>query len=251
MPTPYTHQIRTTGLAGSSLSDRIRHLLAQAIAAGDYPPGSQLPTERELAARYDVSLAPVRIALGELAAAGLIERTQGRGTFVRHTPVTVELSFRPNISGTMERLGLDYKVLVLEIAQVDGPKDILARLKFDKRTKLIQILRYLTIEGAIVAVLRAWMPARRFSGLLKDEALAGGASLYGRLEALFGVVPRNIEATLAVAHADHLVSDIMGVPFGTPTMEVSTVAVDQHGEVVEFGLVNYDARRFVFNLRTP
>ncbi len=89
--------------SGASLSERIRQLLTQAIDSGEYPPGSQLPTERELAARYDVSLAPVRIALGELVKAGMIERTQGRGTFVRQMPVTVELSFRPNITSTMAR----------------------------------------------------------------------------------------------------------------------------------------------------
>jgi len=59
------------------------------IRAGKYPPGSQLPTEKELARAYGVSRITSKRALAELAEAGLIDRIRGRGSFVhidaRHT----------------------------------------------------------------------------------------------------------------------------------------------------------------------
>ena len=204
-----------------------------------------MPTERELAARYDVSLAPVRIALGELVKAGMIERTQGRGTFVRQMPVTVELSFRPNITSTMARTGLPYSVTLVDRSVIEGPRDVLDRLGLPRAAKVLHLLRYLTVEDRCVAVLRAWLPARRFKGLLTDDRLGAGGSLYAALKDRYRVDARNLEARLAVAHADELVSTMMGIPFGTPTMQVSTIAADQAGKVVEVGTVNYDATRFL------
>ena len=52
------------------------------IARGALPPGSQLPTELDLASTFEVSRNTVRQAMQVLVNDGLLERTQGRGTFV-------------------------------------------------------------------------------------------------------------------------------------------------------------------------
>src|SRR6185295_15196054 len=48
----------------------------------DLPAGSAVPTERELAERFETSRTTVRQAIAELVVDGRLERTQGRGTFV-------------------------------------------------------------------------------------------------------------------------------------------------------------------------
>jgi DNA-binding GntR family transcriptional regulator len=60
-------------------------LLAR-IEAGEYPPGSQLPTKAELMERHHVALNTVERAIAELRAAGLVETVQGSGMFVREPP---------------------------------------------------------------------------------------------------------------------------------------------------------------------
>lgn len=57
--------------------------LADQIYRGDLPPGTQLPTERAMAALLGVNRSTVAIAYAELEAAGLVERRQGSGTWVR------------------------------------------------------------------------------------------------------------------------------------------------------------------------
>lgn len=64
------------------LYKQIYQQLLQDIRAGKYPPGSQLPTEKELARAYGVSRITSKRALAELAEAGLIDRIRGRGSFV-------------------------------------------------------------------------------------------------------------------------------------------------------------------------
>lgn len=56
---------------------------AAAIRSGALPPGTRLPTHRELARERRVALATATRVYAELAAAGLVVGEQGRGTFVR------------------------------------------------------------------------------------------------------------------------------------------------------------------------
>jgi GntR family transcriptional regulator len=68
--------------------------LREQITTGILRPGSQLPTEPELAAAHDASRSTVRLAIGLLIQQGLVETRQGIGTYVTEpaTPLIVELS---------------------------------------------------------------------------------------------------------------------------------------------------------------
>jgi len=67
----------------------VRPVLEQfraAIESGQWPPGSQIPTEEELVQMLAVGRGVVREALATLKAFGVIESRPGRGTFVTGTP---------------------------------------------------------------------------------------------------------------------------------------------------------------------
>lgn len=55
-------------------------------------PGTAIPTERQLADRFDVSVRTVNRMLGALQAEGLVYRVPGRGTFTGKPPVSPELT---------------------------------------------------------------------------------------------------------------------------------------------------------------
>jgi DNA-binding FadR family transcriptional regulator len=63
----------------------IRAFLLEAVAQGAVGPGGKLPTERELAARFDLPRNTVRKTLAQLEAEGTITRHVGRGTFLADT----------------------------------------------------------------------------------------------------------------------------------------------------------------------
>lgn len=60
--------------------------LRDAIAAGEYPRGGQLPTEEKLAERLGVHRVTVNRALSILRAEGLVYVHRGKGTFVTEIP---------------------------------------------------------------------------------------------------------------------------------------------------------------------
>lgn len=64
------------------LSEQVSRQLFGAIATGQYRAGDNLPTERQLAEIFQTSRVVIREALGSLAAKGIIDVRQGRGSTV-------------------------------------------------------------------------------------------------------------------------------------------------------------------------
>lgn len=63
-------------------SNQIAEDITERIKAGEYQPGSQLPTYAALAALYSVSPGTIAIVVRILRERGVVVGVQGRGTFV-------------------------------------------------------------------------------------------------------------------------------------------------------------------------
>ena len=72
---------RTPAAAGAAPYARVKRHLKDGLAAGRWPAGALMPSEADLVAEFGVSRMTVNRALRELQAEGLVERTQGVGTF--------------------------------------------------------------------------------------------------------------------------------------------------------------------------
>lgn len=85
---------------------RIAADLRERIRSGDLKPGDKIPTQAELAERYQVARMTVRQALTELTNDGLIFAQQGRGTIVRERrPVVYRpgAEYFPRITRRLDR----------------------------------------------------------------------------------------------------------------------------------------------------
>jgi DNA-binding GntR family transcriptional regulator len=65
---------------------RVADDLRQAITAGTYRPGDQLPTLAELTTRYGIAVMTARDAIRQLVADGLVVSRQGKGAYVLRQP---------------------------------------------------------------------------------------------------------------------------------------------------------------------
>lgn len=96
----------------------IARLLTEAIASGQYPVGSLLPTELELCDHYGTSRHTIRAALHELQQLGLVSRRKNVGTRVESATPTQ--GFHPNLASIEDlvQFGSEHNRKVMSVEEV-------------------------------------------------------------------------------------------------------------------------------------
>ncbi|MHB1553695.1 MAG: FadR/GntR family transcriptional regulator [Acidimicrobiales bacterium] len=98
---------------------QVREQLLAAIERGDYPPGSMLPSERQLCEAFGVSRVSVREAISGLEAVGLVRVQHGRGVFVGSPASSLS-------TGSFAKYFEAHRDELLELLKVRGALDELA-----------------------------------------------------------------------------------------------------------------------------
>jgi DNA-binding FadR family transcriptional regulator len=79
-------------------SRQLADTLRAQIADGTYPPGSKLPSYRQLRDSHHVALNTAQAAIRMLAADGLVEIRPASGAYVRHAPDGTDLTLRAELA---------------------------------------------------------------------------------------------------------------------------------------------------------
>ena len=104
--------------------------LQEQIVSGAYPPGSKLPSVRELAADAGVNPNTVQRAFAELERLGLIYTQRTSGKFVTEDAAAIDAARRALAEGqtrqylaAMAALGFDRAALITFLNQMEETKD--------------------------------------------------------------------------------------------------------------------------------
>jgi GntR family transcriptional regulator len=132
--------------------------LREEILAGRVHPGDQLPSERELRDRFQVSTQTIRAAFDQLRAEGLVVSRQGAGSFVREQSVPRRLSTDITTSlgwyTTLARQGLKPAGLTT-VTQAPASAEAAEWLEIEPGTPVTIRDRVLGIEGEPPTMLAA------------------------------------------------------------------------------------------------
>lgn len=103
---------------------QIHSIFKEKIDNGEWPAGTQIPTEDELCKTYDVSKVTVREAIYELVREGYLKRQQGKGTFVTYSMPHLGLVMRTRLADNMYGEGVTVKKEILERGVKKPSEDI-------------------------------------------------------------------------------------------------------------------------------
>lgn len=217
---------------------RVKEAILELIA--DLPPGSTVPTERELAARYQTSRTTVRQAIAELVVDGKLERTQGSGTFVAQPKM---MRVRP-LSSFSQDLALDGwrpGSVLLGIAEVTADAELAGHLGVQPGAQVQRVERLRTASEEPIAHEVAYLP-RVLPGLA--EQLAEHGSLYQALRVEHGAVVATVEDIVETVLADPVAADLLGVETGLPLLLARRTAWDADAKLVEWTESKFRGDRF-------
>lgn len=235
------------GGSGLPLQDRVRRYLLSEIEEGRYAPGEKLPTEKELAVLLGVSVAPVRAAMEQLAAVGTVERRQGSGTYVRRPRIQHPLAASGSLTDRFREGGITFDTEVVASELAHGAPAPLEALGSDGDDGCLHLARRFIVEGRPVAILDSWTRIGPALADLPAVDFADGRSLYAELRAR-GVQPARVWAVVEVAFCDDEQAELMGVTFGTPVLQLTSLSA-ANGRPIEWSRALYSADRFALNLR--
>jgi GntR family transcriptional regulator len=228
----------------SPKGEQLRAILEDLIDA--LKPGDPLPSERELAERYDVARMTVRAEITALAAEGRVARVQGRGTFVAEARVA-QAAALSSFTEDMKARGLKAGSRVL--GQGIEPADdlVAARLGLDPGASVVRVRRVRTADGEPMALEEAFLPADRFGALA--EADLEGASLFTVLEERFGArFPAADQQVVAVEIVGED-ANLLRVAPGRAGLKFHTILLDADERPLAYAWSLFRGDRYEIRLR--
>ena len=206
------------------LYQAVRNEIVKGLVAGEWKPQEALPSEARLAKRFGVSIPTVRAAIAELAAAKVLMRKQGKGTYVashNHHNVYRFFHMVPNAglrgSPRFTLLSFSKSAALPDIAQalhLPATKDGARVFEFS----ILLGINDVPVMHAQITVSPAYFP-----GLSEKLIREGGDTVYGIYQAKFGVtVIRTVDQLRAVA-ATASVARSLGLARGEPVLQIRRV----------------------------
>jgi DNA-binding GntR family transcriptional regulator len=201
------------------------------IREGRLQDGDMLPSGREIAHEFGVSLATAAKVATGLQALGLVTPRPGAGTVItagrqpgdraRGGPVLITLATR-----TPARPG--DKAKVLDAGMAEAPQHVAAQLSVEPFTQVVRRQQATTRDGALVAVLTSWFPptmAETVPDLLTRTRLT---------EEISGYQPSGGEDWVSARPPTSAEAREFSIKRGHPLAIIHSTRFDASGTVIEY-----------------
>lgn len=222
---------------------QVYDIVIRRVAEGAWRPGEALPSEHNLARELGVSQGTMRKVLDALTAEKVLERRQGKGTFIAEsTQERTQFRFfriaRPGGKRLIPSLGT-------EIARVRAARAIeRERLELDRDSRIVEISRVRDIEGIPTIRELIVLPAAIFPGIEKQMPLPN--SLYTLYQSGFGVTIVATHEELSAQAATDEDHEKLQIPTGAPILVIDRIAVDLTDRKVEWRMSRVSSKNVVF-----
>ncbi|MGE7187115.1 GntR family transcriptional regulator [Peribacillus sp. NPDC006672] len=228
---------------------QLKEVLKEKIEKGIYKSDDPIPSERELIDMYGISRTPVRQALNELVAEGLLRREHGRGTFVAHQKIDqMFLKSLSSFGDEMEKKGLSFETELLN-KQIIEINSTLQEIFGETHKSFYRIDRLRYIEKDPYVLVTTYIPAAMAPGLLEEDLERN--SLYRTLESKYGYnisYAKRVMEAINVAEED---AKILKVSPMAAVQMTKTTAFQIDSQAFEYSIARYrgDLSKFTVEVK--
>ncbi|MDE5447015.1 phosphonate metabolism transcriptional regulator PhnF [Bradyrhizobium sp. CSA207] len=211
----------------TSLWRLVERAIEQEIRAGTWVPGARLPTEFELAARFDVHRNTIRHALSSLRERDVLRIERGRGTFVKERMVRHHIGPTSRLSSALRDIHRVGERRFLASSRVRADRELGRELRLDRGHFARKVDTLTVVDGLAVAVASSYFPLPRFEGIEQIIVETGSFSEAWRR---YGVNTYKRQETrisaIALSKPD---AEWLGLPRRQPIIQVTNINVDADG----------------------
>ncbi|WP_042420745.1 GntR family transcriptional regulator [Streptacidiphilus anmyonensis] len=236
-------------IKAQALYKQVAAEMRRTIAAGEWAPGQQIPTEDQLCQLYDVSRPTVRQAVASLRTEGLLDAQQGRGTFVRTQPASGRTAYPRDTDPAATGWTSDDPT----VTHMRLNADQAVALEIDEGEAALCVERLITHEQSGARALhRTILPMERITGttLAKKPAQTPAKTLTALFMA-HGPVEWRESVTARMPHPDEIAALQLDQPAPLLITNRVTVATESGLPLaVETTATPADAARYTYTL-TP
>lgn len=205
------------------LYQQIKDLIVQALERAEWKPGEMIPSELELAARFQVSQGTVRKAIDELSSENLLVRRQGKGTFVAtHHEARAQFRFLRVVPDEHDPVPAVSRYL--ECKRIRASADIAQQLAAKPGDPLVYLRRVLSFDDAPIVFDEIWLPGNVFRKLNAERLAQYSGPLYGLFETEFGTRMIRAEERIRAVGATTDAARLLKVTPGAPLLLVERVS---------------------------
>ena len=234
--------------AFSPLYRQIKLLISQSLQAGEWKSGSAIPSETELAARFQVSQGTVRKAVDELATENLLVRRQGKGTFVAtHAEQQVQYRFLRLFpeQGDLASQGPAQRQIV-NCHKTRASAQVARKLQLRTGDAVLQIQRVLSFADIPTILEDIWLPAAPFKGLDTGRLRGYPGPMYALFESEFGMRMVRAQEEIRAVLGDNEECKLLQTEPHVPLLRVERIAFTYNDVPMELrhGLYRTDRHHY-------
>jgi GntR family transcriptional regulator len=211
----------------------VREALSAEFAARRWKPEEAIPSEAEIAETHQVSIGTVRKAIDSLVADGVLERFQGKGTFVRRPDFQSSFFrfFRFASAGGAVRVPVSR---ILKREETTMTVGVAEALGLKAGAPAIRFSRLRLIEDRPLVLEDIWLPHDRFKALLTIDTREFGDLLYPLYEQYCGVMVASAQETLSAEAVSAKNARLLELEPGEPVIVIERVALSADRQPLEW-----------------
>lgn len=152
--------------AGIPAYVQIRETLREEISQGDLKRGEKLPSEHELAAKFNVSRMTIRKSIEDLVDEGLLYRRHGVGTFVAYPHLERDHTRLTSFFDKAEDEGIQVKATLLSLEIVPAGQKVAKALDILPGDSVIQVKTLRYANDVPITIHDAHIPHKLFADIV-------------------------------------------------------------------------------------
>jgi GntR family transcriptional regulator len=210
---------------------QLKNLIISQIDSDQLKPHQQLPSERELSERSEISRHTVRQAVNELVTQGILYRQPGKGTYVAPHKITQDLLHVTSFTQLILDWGKTSAVRLICCHVVPPPAFVMRLLDLGPDIPVINFERVRLVDREPVALHKSYVPYDIGQPLLNLSL--DSESLLGLLANECGVVLTRSQETMEPTVADAYEAQLLKIEPGAPLQLITGRLLTDAGRAAE------------------